>query len=144
MTIKEYEKAAKEITGLVGKYLGNSTLKLEDGSKLMIGNTVAVQVFDTPEQYGDITYVKGKDGWTSSSMGGVSKQDSNDTWGQLLDDIFTFSEAAHKWGLSDGSVLRNALKKGKFRKGEIKQSGGVWLVVKPAMVRLYGEKNKED
>lgn len=50
----------------------------------------------------------------------------------------TFSEASKLWGLSD-STLRKAKHDGRFEDGEIRQSGGVWLVTRKAMERLYGE-----
>ncbi len=50
----------------------------------------------------------------------------------------TFAEASKLWGLSD-STLRKAKHDGRFEDGEIRQSGGVWLVTRSAMERLYGE-----
>jgi len=57
----------------------------------------------------------------------------------VLDTIYTFTEAAEKWGLSDGSVLRNAVRRGVFKAGEYRQSGSTWLITKSAMERVYGK-----
>lgn len=57
----------------------------------------------------------------------------------VLDTIYTFTEAAEKWGLSDGSVLRNAVRRGFFKAGEYRQSGSTWLITKSAMERVYGK-----
>lgn len=56
-----------------------------------------------------------------------------------LTDALTFQEAAEIWGLSDGSVLRTAQRRGRFLEGEVRQSGSTWLVTRVAMERLYGE-----
>lgn len=50
-----------------------------------------------------------------------------------------FSDAAEKWGLSDGAVLRNAVRRGYFKEGEYRQSGSTWLITKLAMERVYGK-----
>lgn len=57
----------------------------------------------------------------------------------VLDTIYTFTEAAEKWGLSDGSVLRNAVRRGFFKAGEYRQSGSTWLITHKAMERVYGK-----
>ena len=57
----------------------------------------------------------------------------------VLDEIYTFTEAAEKWGLSDGSVLRNAVRRGVFKAGEYRQSGSTWLITRSAMERVYGK-----
>ena len=57
----------------------------------------------------------------------------------VLDTIYTFTEAAEKWGLSDGAVLRNAVRRGYFKEGEYRQSGSTWLITKSAMERVYGK-----
>lgn len=58
----------------------------------------------------------------------------------ILDIVYTFSEAAEKWQLSDGSVLRNAVRRGKFNTDEYRQSGQVWLVTREGMERVYGKR----
>lgn len=55
-----------------------------------------------------------------------------------LQHVYTFTEAAEKWNLSDGSVLRNAVRSGRLEERYYKQSGKVWLVVKEGMEKLYG------
>jgi len=54
--------------------------------------------------------------------------------------IYTFSEACELWGLGQ-STLRKAMLDGRFKNGEIRQSGSTWLVTRQAMERLYN-KNK--
>ena len=55
-----------------------------------------------------------------------------------LESVLTFSEATEKWGLGH-STLREAAKHSRFLPGEIRKSGGTWLVTEKAMKRLYGE-----
>jgi predicted DNA-binding protein (UPF0251 family) len=63
--------------------------------------------------------------------------------GRLVDlnDVLTLSEAASFLGI-DPSTLRHAIRSGRFREGEVRQSGGVWLVTRQALERVYG--GKED
>ncbi|TLG72096.1 helix-turn-helix domain-containing protein [Culicoidibacter larvae] len=56
-----------------------------------------------------------------------------------LNQVLTFSEAAEKWGLADGSAIRKAVERNKFQAGEIKKSGQVWLTTYSAMSRVFGE-----
>ena len=55
-----------------------------------------------------------------------------------LKSVLTFSEATKRWGLGH-STLREAAKYSRFLPGEIRKSGGTWLVTEEAMKRLYGE-----
>lgn len=55
-----------------------------------------------------------------------------------LDKVFTLKEAAKKWFLADGITIRRAIERKKFKNGEIKQSGPVWLVTSDAMERVFG------
>lgn len=55
-----------------------------------------------------------------------------------LDKVFTLKEAAKKWFLADGITIRRAIERKKFKSGEIKQSGPVWLVTSEAMERVFG------
>jgi hypothetical protein len=55
-----------------------------------------------------------------------------------LDKVLTFSEAAEKWGFSNGSTLRKAVERNKFYDWEIKRSGNVWLTTYDAMERVFG------
>lgn len=62
-----------------------------------------------------------------------------------LDSVMTLSEAAKKWGLSDGSTIRKAIERGKFKQNEIKQAGNVWIITYSAMERVFGSiKNEEN
>lgn len=62
-----------------------------------------------------------------------------------LSAIMTLSEAAEKWGLSNGSTIRKAIERGKFEQNEIKQAGNVWIITYAAMERVFGAvKNEED
>ncbi|MGL4772503.1 MAG: helix-turn-helix domain-containing protein, partial [Clostridium sp.] len=56
-----------------------------------------------------------------------------------LEEILTLSEAAKKWGLSDGSTIRKAIERGKFKPNEIKQAGAVWVTTYKSMTRVFGE-----
>ena len=55
-----------------------------------------------------------------------------------LEQVLTFAEATKHWGLGH-STLREAAKYNRFLPGEIRKSGGTWLVTEKAMRRLYGE-----
>lgn len=62
-----------------------------------------------------------------------------------LTSIMTLSEAAKKWGLSNGSTIRKAIERGKFEQSEIKQAGDVWIISYNAMERVFGSiKNEEN
>ncbi|HEX9025912.1 MAG TPA: helix-turn-helix domain-containing protein [Clostridium sp.] len=62
-----------------------------------------------------------------------------------LNSVMTLSEAAKKWGLSDGSTIRKSIERGKFEQHEIKQAGGVWIISCNAMERVFGDiKNEEN
>lgn len=54
------------------------------------------------------------------------------------DEVMTFKEASGKWNVST-SNLRNNVRNGRFKDGEVRKSGDIWLVTKKAMKRLYGE-----
>lgn len=139
MLPQDFEEKAKKITGLNGKYVGRNMVKLEDGSTITLGDNVALQIIDNDEEYGNIMYDKYRTGsWESSSMSVYKKKNPNKIFSGLLDNVYTFAEAAQKWGLSDGSVLRNAVRQGRFKDGEYRQSGATWLITKLAMERVYG------
>ena len=55
-----------------------------------------------------------------------------------LESVLTFAEATKRWGLGH-STLREAAKYSRFLPGEIRKSGGTWLVTEKAMRRLYGD-----
>lgn len=140
MLPQDFEEKAKEITGLKGKYIGKNMCEMADGSTLTMGDNVALQIIDNEDEYGSIMYDKYRTGsWESSSMSVYKRKDPNKILGGLLDDVYTLAEAAQKWGLSDGSVLRNAIRQGRFREDEYRQSGATWLITKLAMQRVYGK-----
>ena len=141
----EYEKIAKEITGLGGKYIGNATVKLSDGSKIQIGENVAVQIINNDSNYDSIMYEKRNGKWTSSSMSGYPKLDRENTYGCLLDDVYTFSEACERYGL-ESSTLRKRIEYEKKKEQpelmegvDYRKSGSTWLITKDAMKRIYGD-----
>lgn len=59
-------------------------------------------------------------------------------------EIYTASEASELWGL-ERSAVRKAIDRNKFEKelGEIRKSGGTWLVTKEAMERVFGTPNRD-
>lgn len=63
-----------------------------------------------------------------------------------LDMIMSLTEAADKWGLSDGASIRMAIDRGRFKPNEIKRCGHVWIVTYPGMQRVFGpiEDNAND
>ena len=57
----------------------------------------------------------------------------------LLDEIMTVSEAAEKWGITEGAI-RAAIKAEKLITGvDYRKSGRITLITKDAMFKLYGE-----
>lgn len=60
----------------------------------------------------------------------------------ILDEVMTFSEATKKWGLGH-ATLREAVRDKRFLPGEVRKSGGTWLITVAAMKRLYGEPKGE-
>lgn len=58
--------------------------------------------------------------------------------------VMTLSEAAKKWGLSDGSTIRKAIERGKFQTNEVKQAGDVWITTYSAMERVFGSIRNEE
>ena len=55
----------------------------------------------------------------------------------------TFAEATKRWGLGH-STLREAARHSRFLPGEIRKSGGTWLVPEEAMRRLYMQYYRKD
>lgn len=58
-----------------------------------------------------------------------------------LDEVLTFTEAAEKWGFSNGATIRKAVERNKFKIEEVKKSGNVWLTTYDAMERVFGLPN---
>lgn len=137
MTTKQYEKLAKEISGLEGKYIGRGRVKLVDGSILDIGENLALQIIDQDGVFTTVVYQYQEGSWKSTSMSSYSKGNIDNTHGEILENVLTFSEAAEKYSLSDGAVLRNYVKRGLLEESEYRKSGNVWLVKKSAMERLF-------
>lgn len=54
-----------------------------------------------------------------------------------INDVLTASEASNLWGL-ERSVVRKAIERGKFSKGEYRKSSGTWLVTRQGMERVFG------
>lgn len=58
--------------------------------------------------------------------------------------VFTFKEAAELWGKDASTLRRTIVANNKLIKGiDYRMSGGVWLVTKEGMEKIYG-KIKDD
>jgi hypothetical protein len=55
-----------------------------------------------------------------------------------LEEVLTSQEAARKWGLSVNTVTQWC-NRGKFKPGEFRKSGNIWLVTRKGMERLTGK-----
>jgi len=55
--------------------------------------------------------------------------------------VITVKEAAETWGVADATIRQYILAE-KFRPGEVRKSGGTWLVKKDAMLRVFGPPRK--
>lgn len=61
-----------------------------------------------------------------------------------LYEVFSFAEATLLWGLKD-STLRKLVKTDRIKEGtDYRKSGGVWIITKEAMLRLYGEQKLKE
>jgi hypothetical protein len=58
----------------------------------------------------------------------------------LLNEVLTASEAARLWSL-DESTIKRACQQGRFERDEYRHAGRVWLVLRSAVERLYGERD---
>lgn len=60
-----------------------------------------------------------------------------------IKDVYSITEAAERWGVSRNAVKFSCTgQKGKpprFTEEECRYSGGVWLVTRQGMERLYGK-----
>ncbi|KAB8126384.1 hypothetical protein F9U64_20195 [Gracilibacillus oryzae] len=54
-----------------------------------------------------------------------------------LDHVLSIKEAAEIWKLSDGNIIRKAIDRGNFEKGEVRKSGSTWLISYAGMQRMY-------
>ena len=52
------------------------------------------------------------------------------------------TEAAARWGLSSGGVLRNRIQRGVFPKEYLRKTGKIWLVSQTGMTIVYGQPPK--
>lgn len=59
-----------------------------------------------------------------------------------LNQVLTFSEAAHKYNLGK-STLRKNLNYNRYLEGEVRLSEGTWLITELAIKRLYPKKYEE-
>lgn len=59
-----------------------------------------------------------------------------------LTQVLTISEASTLWNL-DSSTLRWAIKRGRFKPGEVRKAGREWLILVTAMERVYGTLKEE-
>lgn len=56
-----------------------------------------------------------------------------------LDDVLTVTEAAEKWGITEGAI-RSSIKNRKFIPGiDFRKAGRITLITSEAMERIYGE-----
>jgi hypothetical protein len=66
---------------------------------------------------------------------------------ELLSNVMTAAEAAERWGKADITVRQacTGYKKAppRFKEGEFRQSGKVWLITVEGMTRVFGEEPKE-
>lgn len=121
----------------------NPVLDINDIYDLLYKDQNILVISDQYDQYGN--KLKMFEGHLEKSdiktILGVKEDDKvND-----LSSVMTLSEAAKKWGLSNGSTIRKAIERGKFKSGEIKQAGSVWIITYSAMERVFGSiKNEED
>ena len=60
-----------------------------------------------------------------------------------IDNVFTATEAASLWGLAECTV-RQAYRRGRFTKNEIRKAKGTILVTRQGMERLYGTQKEKD
>jgi hypothetical protein len=60
-----------------------------------------------------------------------------------FEDVMSTTEAARRWNVSPTTIkiycLGTAKQAPKFKKGECRKSGNMWLVTREAMVRLFGD-----
>lgn len=56
----------------------------------------------------------------------------------ILDRVVTAAEAARIWG-KDASTIKRRCQQGRFLDGEYRRAGKEWLILKSALIRVYGE-----
>lgn len=73
----------------------------------------------------DISYIQGP----------IEKYDAEEL---SINEVFSLTEAATYWGIPNGSTIRKAIERGRFREGEHRKSETVNLITYPAMQRVFG------
>lgn len=125
------------------KELKNPILDIDDIYDLLYKNQNILVISSQFDQYGkELKVFNGELGKADVKALFASKENKviNE-----LETVMTLSEAAKKWGLSDGSTIRKSIERGKFEQNEIKQAGNVWVTTYSAMERVFGPiKNEED
>lgn len=62
--------------------------------------------------------------------------------GSSLQNVMTFNEANTLYGIGD-TTLRKNIEYGRYLEGEVRKSGGTWLITPGAIKRLYPDKFKK-
>lgn len=55
-----------------------------------------------------------------------------------LYEVLTSAEAAERWGRPDRTIRRQKGYPSRFKEGEFRQSGKVWLIIVEGMTRVFG------
>ena len=102
----DYESTAKEITGQCGKYVGNSTVLLPDGSKIQIGNTVALLTRNINGIEETTVYHLVNEKWVFGSSSYVKHLENGEyeVFG-ALEKIMTFKKR-EKWNISTSNLRK--------------------------------------
>lgn len=131
------------IYSLEDKEQKNPIFDLDDIYELLYRNQNILVISSQFDQYGkELKIFNGELGKSDIKAMFASKEIKE---GNELDSVMTLSEAAKKWGLSNGSTIRKAIERGKFQTNEIKHAGDVWVTTYSAMERVFGTiKNEED
>lgn len=120
----------------------NPVLDINDIYDLLYKNQNIVVISNQYDQYG--SKLKLFEGKLEKSDVKTIFAVNNDESVNNLNSVMTLSEAAEKWGLSNGSTIRKSIERGKFKSGEIKQAGSVWIITYSAMERVFGSIKNED
>lgn len=131
------------VYSLEDKELKNPILDIDDIYDLLYKNQNILVMSTQFDQYGkELKVFNGELGKADVKALFISKDIKSNN---ELESVMTLSEAAKKWGLSDGSTIRKAIERGKFKQNEIKQAGNIWVTTYSAMERVFGSiKNEEN
>lgn len=131
------------VYSLEDKELKNPILDIDDIYDLLYKNQNILVMSTQFDQYGkELKVFNGELGKSDVKALFISKDIKSNN---ELESVMTLSEAAKKWGLSDGSTIRKAIERGKFKQNEIKQAGNIWVTTYSAMERVFGPiKNEEN